>query len=184
MKKELELRMYFLVMYNLSDIQKGIQAGHAAIEYGNFYGGTKLYKKWAVKHKTFVILNGGTSNDGVVSCFGENPDTGTMQSHEIEFQCNGITYATFREPDANSALTAIAIIIDERVFNHKDFPDFMGFCKDKLDAPKWLSIFKNGPITPEEMEEALPELFAIWVESIGGRGNAFLKYFLPPFRLA
>ena len=32
---ELEYRMYFLVPYNLSPIQQGIQAGHALQEYNN-----------------------------------------------------------------------------------------------------------------------------------------------------
>ena len=31
--KTLELRMYFFVPYNISPIQKSIQAGHAALEY-------------------------------------------------------------------------------------------------------------------------------------------------------
>ena len=44
MKKELELRMYFFTIYQLSGIQKGIQAGHAALEYARLFGNTDLFK--------------------------------------------------------------------------------------------------------------------------------------------
>lgn len=37
-----ETRMYFLVMYNLSPMQQGIQALHAAVEYGLTYGDNLL----------------------------------------------------------------------------------------------------------------------------------------------
>lgn len=183
-KKRLEQRMYFLVMYNLSDIQKGIQAGHAVVEYGNLYGQKKKYKDWSAMDKTFIILNGGTSNDGVVSCFGENPVKGTMQEHLEELHKNGVETAEFREPDANCALTAIAFLVDERVYNHEDYPDFAGFCKDKLDTIKWFEIFKNRSLTLEEMKESLPDSFDAWVKFVGGESNAFLKYFLRNFKLA
>lgn len=183
-ENRLEKRMYFLVMYNLSDIQKGIQAGHAAIEYANLYSKRLRYKEWAVMDKTFIILNGGTSNDGYISCFGETPQKGTMQEHLEALWDNGIETAEFREPDANSALTAIAFLVDERVFNHEDYPDFADFCKDTLDTPHWLETFKNGPLTLEEMKKKHPTLFKEWLKTVGGEGNAFLKYFLRNFRLA
>jgi hypothetical protein len=64
-----ELRLYTFTLYQLSPIQQGIQAGHAAIELG-----MKAYKKqmtmrqgaefttyhrWATEWKTLVLLNGG-----------------------------------------------------------------------------------------------------------------------------
>lgn len=184
-KKRLEQRMYFLVMYNLSDIQKGIQAGHAVVEYGNLYGQKKKYKDWSAMDKTFIILNGGTSNDGVVSCFGENPVKGTMQEHLEELHKNGVETAEFREPDANCALTAIAFLVDERVYNHEDYPDFRTFCKDKIENIKWIEIFINNGVNDlDEMKENLPEHFYDWVKSVGGESNAFLKNFLRNFKLA
>lgn len=183
-EERFERRMYFLVMYNLSDIQKGIQAGHAAIEYANLYGNRPCYKEWATMDKTFIILNGGTSNDGHMSCFGETPMIGTMQEHLEALHNHSVETAEFREPDANSALTAIAFIVDERVFNNEDYPDFMGYCKDKLETVKWLETFKNGPLALDEMKENLPILFGAWLKTVGGESNAFLKYFLRNFRLA
>ena len=63
--KNLEKRMYFLVPYNISDTQKGIQAGHAMGEYVLKYGRHNpdhvvwdFLEKW----KTWIILNGSTTN--------------------------------------------------------------------------------------------------------------------------
>ena len=65
----MELRMYGFVNYQLTGIQKGIQFGHAVVEYGQQVkktGDPKLINKWndwADNWKTFIILNGGTTND-------------------------------------------------------------------------------------------------------------------------
>jgi hypothetical protein len=115
--------MYFLVPYNLSDIQKGIQAGHAALEYANKYGHTHLYQKFIERHKTWIILNGGTTRT-------EMYDPGIMQ---IELQKiinynktygDKIQYSLFYEPDVNNALTAICFICDERVWTTPDYEEF------------------------------------------------------------
>ena len=54
--------MYGLVPYNLSPIQQGIQFGHAVVEYALKNDKQPDYQKWAVFDKTFIILNGGTTN--------------------------------------------------------------------------------------------------------------------------
>lgn len=97
------MRMYFLTMYNLSGIQKGIQAGHAALEYAYEYGGTEDYQNFIRNHKTFIVLNGGTSS--------------TMEVHRKTLLDAGIKHAIFREPDLNDSLSAIAFLVPERVFN-------------------------------------------------------------------
>jgi len=94
--------MYFFVMYNLSGIQKGIQAGHAAVEYGLKYGGRKVYKNFAQYHKTFILLDGGGSED--------------MKLRMEELESFEVDYATFYEPDLNNSLSAIAFIVPESVY--------------------------------------------------------------------
>ena len=77
-KEKLELRMYGFTMYNLSEIQKGIQFGHTVVEYGLKHFKDKDYQDWANNHKTFIILNGGTSNSG------EKTDQGSMEDiHDV-----------------------------------------------------------------------------------------------------
>jgi hypothetical protein len=96
------LRMYFFVMGNLSGRQQGIQAGHAALEYANGYGDTNEYKNFIKNHKTFILLDGGGSND--------------MADRNYELQCFGISTAIFNEPDLNNSLSAIAFIVPETVY--------------------------------------------------------------------
>lgn len=100
------MRMYFFVMYNLSGIQKGIQAGHAAVEYSRYamdrVGGYEQYVEFADNHKTFILLDGGSSND--------------MQYRLLELDDLEIPNAVFHEPDLNNSLSAIAFILPEDVY--------------------------------------------------------------------
>jgi hypothetical protein len=100
------LRMYFFVMGNLSGIQKGIQCGHAALEYYLKYGVTiPEYKDFIENHKTFILLDGGGSGD--------------MYERRSELEEFGIHYASFFEPDLNNSLSAIAFIVPEEIYGRK-----------------------------------------------------------------
>ena len=97
--------MYFFVMYNLSGIQKGIQAGHAVVEYSRLadkYRDYYAYFDFADNHKTFILLDGGGSVD--------------MQSRLLELDDLSIPNATFYEPDLNNSLSAIAFILPEEIY--------------------------------------------------------------------
>jgi hypothetical protein len=159
----LEYRMYGLVPYNLSPIQQGIQFGHAVVEYGQLVKGIPpfeaVYDKFARKDKTFIILNGGTTN--------ENPERfGTLQLSKQILKDNGVMFAEFREPDLNDTLTAVVFLVDERVFNRKLYPDFV----------------EDENASDEDNEKQYQQ----WVEKVGGEKNVFLRTFLSPtnFKLA
>jgi len=119
LNKRLETRMYFFVPYNISEIQKGIQAGHASVEYALRYGNTKLFKDFAKHDKTWIILNGGTTrkDQRLVSGLEMN------MIGNILFN-NSIPYGFFREPDLNDALTSVCFICDERVYDFVNYPDY------------------------------------------------------------
>ena len=112
MKEKLELRMYFFTIYQLSGIQAGIQCGHAALEYANMYKDDPQYKDFIENWKTWVILNGGTTNSHI-------EDLGTLNDIVVKFSEKGIKYSVFHEPDLNNALTAMCFIADSRVFTFK-----------------------------------------------------------------
>lgn len=99
-------RMYFFVMYNLSGIQKGIQAGHCALEYARRYGNDDSYVEFIEEHKTFILLDGGGSND--------------MLTRVRELKELGIQFETFREPDLNNSLSAIAFLLREDDYDDPD----------------------------------------------------------------
>lgn len=114
--KNLELRMYGLVNYQLTGIQAGIQYAHAIVEYGLKHN-NELFQDWAKNHKTSIVLNGRTTNT--------NPDRlGDMNKSLQLLIDNNIDHAAFYEPDLGDQLTAIVFIADERVFDNIKYPPF------------------------------------------------------------
>lgn len=190
----LELRMYGLVPYNISPIQQAIQFGHAVVEYGLSNFTNEDYQEWAKDWKTFIILNGGTSNH-TQNRYNHNnrmypEQKGTMEINLSQLHDNNIKVATFYEPDLNDMLSAIVFIVDERVFNKEKYPDFdlkNFYGKEKLD---YNEIYKDpmNPIFPNNHnligERDVKPIWNNWVESIGGRQNLFLRVFLKNFKLA
>lgn len=189
MEKNLELRMYFFTIYQLTGIQAGIQCGHAALEYAYQFGKTKLFKDFASKWKTWIILNGGTTNkgrdfDGVA--------LGTLNRIADELTENKVPFTYFTEPDLENALTAVCFIVDERVFNFDDYPDFVNWLLDiKMYKEAKEEAKKNNPelwvrlrLYPELQQEMFPEYYQEWVVFIGGEKNVFLRELLRDKKLA
>lgn len=196
MEKNLELRMYGLVPYNVSEIQKGIQFGHAVVEYGQMAkremspAVSSLYNDWADNWKTFIILNGGTSNHSQ-NRYQEGEFAGSMEAHLATLDEIGIPNAAFYEPDLNDMLSAICFIVDERVFNKKIYPEFGDWLmekhfsymsdnmitSEKIDRMRSEGYFENG--SPKEKK-----LYEEWADIVGGNKNIFLRDFLKNFRLA
>lgn len=109
-EKSEPLRMYFFVLYSLSGIQKGIQAGHAALEYANKFHSCEKYKEFVNKHKTFILLDGGTSE--------------TMKHRMNELEELNIKFAGFIEPDLNYSISALAFVLSESEYKVVDDVDF------------------------------------------------------------
>lgn len=173
---KLELRMYGLVPYNISPIQQGIQFGHAVVEYSQrmkFLGEHNQqlnvqYNDWADNWKTFIILNGGTTNNKTVDC----KYLGTLNQHQETLTKIGVFNACFNEPDLGDQLTAVVFIVDERIFNKEKYPQFQ-FKINQQDL--------NNPYFVDEKEK---QEWTMWVQSIGGWKNLELRNFLQNFRLA
>lgn len=113
MQKAKELRMVSLVMYNLSGIQKGIQAGHSVEEYIHRHGKTDLYKEYFKDHKTWIVLDGGGSKE--------------MAAHKWYLESVGAVFSHFEEPDCNGAISAISFIDDAKEIDHRLFGFSKGF---------------------------------------------------------
>jgi hypothetical protein len=143
-----ELRCYTFTLYQLSPIQQGIQAGHAAIELGmkaynrqmRMRDGTwfTTYHRWATEWKTMVLLNGGD--------YAELRET-------VDFLGsfdNPYPWESFEESEVSlkGLLTSVAIILPARIFETaeqlrkntfvtKDYPD--GFSDWELELIDKLS---------------------------------------------
>jgi hypothetical protein len=171
----LEYRMYGLCNYQLSGtIHAGIQFGHAVVDYGRAVEGLKpnedIYKKWADEDKTFIILNGGTTNN--------NPERlGSLNKHMQIMRENGVFLQEFHEPDLGDQLTAFVFLVDERVWNRELYEDFI---------PETLPWGRRKPSEKaiSQLEEKNASNYKHWLEKIGGSTNAFLKGYLKNLRLA
>lgn len=131
-KEELEWRMYGFVCYNISEIQKGIQFGHAVVEYSQMIKERglevqEIYDNWAHNHKTFIILNGGTTNGEFLEPYRDAkslvPYKGSLNNIAADLRNNEIPYASFYEPDLNGALTAVVFLANEKSFDFTKYPD-------------------------------------------------------------
>ena len=190
-EKELELRMYFFVPFNVSDIYKGIQAGHSALEYARMFGQDKEFIDFVTLYKTWIILNGGTTNDErELVDFDYNKAVGTLNQIADSLYDNDIKFTVFREPDLNNSLTAICFIVDERVFNKKDYPDFIDYITNIKMYPEALTMiyFENREIFKKksnaELQLLFPEYYKEWIRFIGGIKNEFLRDLIKDKRLA
>lgn len=119
-----EIRMYCLTLYNISEIQKGIQSLHGVVEYGQKYKDDEDYNLWANKHKTVILLNGGISTNPNTfdEFFDSSTIKGSMEKHELWLRENNIKYSVFNEPDLNYSTTSLCFLTDERIFNKQKYP--------------------------------------------------------------
>ena len=173
----LEYRMYGLVPYNISPIQQGIQFGHAVVDYARmveeFDKYNAIYKKFADEDKTFIILNGGTTNNSV-----ERP--GTIQEiHNIiedyNEECESdetIDISLFYEPDLNDAMTAICFIGSEKSWNIDDYMSF----KDYLLGFTPVNIIDIKGLSYQKLKEKFLVGHIAWTEEImGGKRNVLIR---------
>jgi hypothetical protein len=194
MEKNLELRMYGLVNYQLTGIQKGIQFLHGVVEYSqmaNRIGGNVLdvYNNWANNYKTVILLNGGTTNKSLLET---GIPFGTLNQHLLTLTHNGIELAFFEESDLGDQLTTVVFIVDERVFNKKDYLDFGDWVVEKYGydylnietSDSFLTPEKIGEIIKNSTSDSDKKIYQNWLNLIGGEKNLFLRDFLKKFKLA
>lgn len=161
-----KLRMYGFVPYNISPIQKGIQFGHAVVEYQLKHDGSE-YLDWAKNNKTFIILDGGTTNKS-------QNNLGTLNKHVKTLTEFGIKYAKFYEEDLGDQLSAVVFIVDEKIYNKSKFKEYT-FKPSMFD--KFLSIFD---------ESIFGKKYLTWLDSLSeeDRKIAEFRKYLSGFKLA
>ena len=176
MKQELRQRLYGLVPYNISRIQQGIQYGHALQELNNIFLSGKrtptaesaAFKRWRKIDKTFIILNGGTTNN-------LPGKEGSLNLHLETLKESGIFHAAFHEPDLGDQLTAVVFLADERVWDKKQYPDFVesSLGLDEYRRSQWEMQFSRFHYSPPSLKEEKD------IKKI-----LFLRDFLKQFKLA
>lgn len=183
----MKYRMYFFVPYNISPIQQAIQAGHSMGEYALKYGRYNpdhLIWEFLEKWKTWVILNGGTTNKKRDF---EMIPAGSLNQIADELDRNRIEFSYFDEEDLNDALTAVCFIADERVWDWENYPGFRKYLWDSMLSLAEYPILKSKSIkdhTPEELIQNFGKEYQKWIEEVGGIQNAFLKTLIEGKKLA
>lgn len=105
------LKMYCIVLKQLSPIQKGIQAAHSIVEYQlQNQEQSELYDAWAKYNKTIVILNASDSKD--------------LKGVERILQRHHIPYGSFRETSLDGILTSVCFLYKRPPFEYNKDVDY------------------------------------------------------------
>lgn len=139
--------MYNLVLRQLNPIQKGVQAAHSIVEYSAKWHKLKEYIHWAAVDKTIIILDGGTYQE-LKEC----------RNFLDELK---IPYATFHEEDLGNILTSISFVVEDKVWDTKEYPSY-----------------------PEDDIESSDSEVPGWLFNMGGINNLKLRTFLFQKRLS
>ena len=190
MENKLELRMYGLVNYQLTGIQKGIQFLYGVVEYSQMVnrivGETlSIYNEWADNWKTVILLNGGTTNHRPTD---DGLPFGSLNQHVLTLDEMRIDFATFMEPDLGDQLTAVVFIVDERVFNRKKYPDFEEWVIENygelIRSDYYTTSYMLAQKIKNSESKSDKKVYDEWVKFVGGNKNVFLRDFLKNFKLA
>jgi hypothetical protein len=139
----MEYRLYTFGHFQLSSIQQGIQAGHAAVRLVDSYrypqmdfGDEEEYRKmcdmvheWVTKHETFVCKNGGNSESlAEIQAFLSRPDS-------------TYPWASFYESEEamQGLLTCLAVILPSKIYE-----DGIKYIKDRSIV--WNKDRKTGEV--------------------------------------
>ena len=119
-----DYRMYSLVLRQLNPIQKGVQSAHSIVEYVNKFYKSSEYIQWANVDKTIIILDGGTY-----------PELKEWRDGLIDL---GVPVASFYEEDLGNILTSISFLVEDKVWDHNNYPSFEEELNDESKNPAWL----------------------------------------------
>ena len=132
----------------------------------------EAFNKWRNEDKTFIILNGGTTNNNVEKL-------GTLNQHARMLKKLCIRSAEFYEPDLGDQLTAVVFILSEKVFNDKDYPSFKQFIINELGE----YVVKETKAHGAALEKEFPKLYKKWTTLVGPLVME-QRQFIKQFRLA
>lgn len=171
MEKELELKMCFFVLNQLNDLEKGIQCGKSALRYVRKYATENpIVWEFVDMHEKWEILECPSTNDEYDY---DNIVIGDLNKIGESLYANGVDFSIFRDTNLNNSLTSICFIVDERVFNKEDYPDFENYLMDKISYVTTKEFIDSQPL--KELKESFHVEYKEWIRLIGGIKNEFLR---------
>lgn len=139
--KEKRMRFYGFGNYYLSSLQQGLQSAHVvgdlaknSLSKGKVTKKGKTYFKWAEKHKTMVLLNGGNS---------ANLQAIFDKFKSLEKSGMKLPFAKFHEDEQSlgGALTYVGIVVKKKYYNAaaelRHCSDATEYKNEKLENEGW-----------------------------------------------
>ena len=164
-------RMYCFVLKQLSPMQKGIQAAHSIVEYGNKHHNDESYIVWSRADKTIILLDGGVSHE--------------LEDIIDELEANEVEYAVFREEDLGELVTSISILVDERVFDRVNYPDFGEWRNRKYPIREMHLMACIGDFDHDPNDFTYEKHREEWINDVmGGNKNVYLRELISGKHLA
>lgn len=148
-------KMYIFVLSQVSDANKSTQAAMAALLYAGKFRNRKEFIEFLNSEGEVIIKEGGKSSDmnEIITKFAEN---------------NYEDYVFVSDESFNGTLTAIAVLVDEKVWDFENYPLYYEWKIRNLIPTVMIDTYP-----PKEQPD--PENYNKWVESVGGKQNAMLK---------
>jgi hypothetical protein len=143
------MRAYYFVNWYLSSIQQSVQALHATsemfVKYGPFEGRKhsmqyKMLIEWAKSHKTVILLNGG-HNEDILNLY-----------NFLYTKGHSYPWSEFYESEESlgGIMTAIGIILPERIYGTSEILRDVSLTADALNLPNTIDVPRN--LSPFELE--------------------------------
>lgn len=152
----LDYRMYTFVLKALSREQMILDVTQSVVNYLNRFGELDTTAMWSHVDKKHIILEGGTAP--VMTAIFES-------INERDINC-----ATYENPNLNGIITAISLIVDERVFDSEKYPGFIDWVNKKYPDKMYIS---------GQFEDIRKEYYATCIGSVN---NQFLRNLFKPFK--
>lgn len=148
-------KMYIFVLSQVRDENKATQAAMAALLYAGKFRERKEFIDFLSSEGEVIIKEGGKPSDmnEIIAKFAEN---------------NYEDYVFVSDESFNGTLTAIAVLVDEKVWDFDNYPLYYEWKIKNL-----IPTVMIGTYPPKEQPD--PENYNKWLESVGGKENAMLK---------
>lgn len=132
-------KLYILLLSSLSDSQKQIQAAHVAFSAKTIIDDKNTVNQLEKENDVFIFQDKWNKND--------------LLKIESELAKRKIPFVAYRNRDLNYTLTAIGIVIDERVYDNVKYPDqdfdynpykIITVTGEEMDSETWTDCYVGG----------------------------------------
>lgn len=169
--ENLKYSCYVFVSNMLSDRAIGAQGAHAVAELSIL--GDENYENYVKNHKRIVFLNGGSTNKSKTYKGQLN------QLYETIVGLGICKVGVFYEENVGDQMTAFALVVDERIYDHNAYPLFTEWLfQNGIQSVMHLG---NGKIY-KTIEEQYPLKYQEYLDLIGGEKNYEMKKILSASR--